>query len=336
MSDSLDTHYDAVAREILAGRVVPFLGAGVNLCNRSPEVDWKPDQYCRLPSGTELAGYLAERLGYPSHVTQVSCPTCRLEIGMPEKTKDLARVSQYIAVMNGSGPLYDELHGLFDADYPLTPVHRFFATIPALLRDRGYPQREDPFRSQLLIVTTNYDDLMERACETESFHLISYIAVGEERGKFFHRMPNGEVQLVRKPNMYRGLSLDQHPIILKIHGTVNRSNAEQDSFVITEDSYIEYLTHTDVTSLLPVPLPAKLKKSHLLFLGYGLGDWNLRVILHRIWGEQRLSWKSWAIQCHPDTIEKELWRQRGVDILDVRLEDYIAALSKRMQTILQV
>jgi hypothetical protein len=176
---------------------------------------------------------------------------------------------------------------------------------------------------------------MERACEAEPFHLISYIAVGEERGKFFHRMPNGEAQLVRKPNVYRGLSLDQHPIILKIHGTVNRSDAEQDSFVITEDSYIEYLTHTDVTSLLPAPLPAKLKKSHLLFLGYGLGDWNLRVILHRIWGEQRLSWKSWAIQYHPDTIEKELWQQRGVDILDVRLEDYIAALSKRMQMLLK-
>ena len=46
-------------------------------------------------------------------------------------------------------------------------------------------------------------------------------------------------------------------------------------------------------------LTAKLRKSHFLFLGYGLRDWNLRVILHRIAGEQRLNYKSWAIQRHP-------------------------------------
>ena len=63
-------------------------------------------------------------------------------------------------------------------------------------------------------------------------------------------------------------------------------------------------------------------------------DWNLRVILHRIWGEQRLSWKSWAVQCHSDSIEKEFWRQRGVDILNVRLVDYVAALSERLQALL--
>jgi hypothetical protein len=28
-------------------------------------------------------------------------------------------------------------------------------------------------------------------------------------------------------------------------------------------------------------------------------DWNLRVILHRIWGQQALAYKSWAIQKDP-------------------------------------
>jgi hypothetical protein len=46
---------------------------------------------------------------------------------------DLLRVSQYIAVMACSGPLYEKLHGLFDADYPPTPLHDFFATLPKIL-----------------------------------------------------------------------------------------------------------------------------------------------------------------------------------------------------------
>jgi hypothetical protein len=44
------------------------------------------------------------------------------------------------------------------------------------------------------------------------------------------------------------------------------------------------------------PLAVKLRKSHFLFLGYSLRDWNLRVIFHRILGAQRLKYKSWAIQ----------------------------------------
>jgi hypothetical protein len=50
------------------------------------------------------------------------------------------------------------------------------------------------------------------------------------------------------------------------------------------------------------------------------------VILHRIWGEQKLSWKSWAIQLDPDPMEEEFWTKRGVEILNVRLEEYVAGL----------
>jgi len=315
MPDIPDAHYDMVVNAIANGRVIPFLGAGVNLCGRPGEIDWQPGQSDYLPSGGELATYLAKGSHYP-----------------PDETQDLARVSQYVAVMTGTGPLYDELRSLFDADYPPTPLHNFLATLPAALREKGYPRAADPLRRQLVTVTTNYDDLLERAFQAqgEPFHLVSYVAEGEGRGKFLHWSPGGEARLIEAPNQYDGLLGDQHPVILKIHGAVDRANAERDSFVITEDHYIDYLTHTDIASLIPVPLPARLKKSHLLFLGYGLRDWNLRVILHRVWGEQRLTWKSWAVQRDPGDIDREFWRKRDVDILDVDLEDYIAALSERV------
>ena len=65
--------------------------------------------------------------------------------------------------------------------------------------------------------------------------------------------------------------------------------------MITEDNYIDYLTRTDVSTLMPVTLGAKLRHSHFLFLGYSMRDWNLRVMPHRIWAEQSRSYKSWAI-----------------------------------------
>ena len=39
-----------------------------------------------------------------------------------------------------------------------------------------------------------------------------------------------------------------------------------------------------------------LRNSHFHFLGYRLGDWNLRVILSRIWGQQKLDLMSWSVQ----------------------------------------
>src|SRR5215213_1672333 len=75
-----DGHYRLIAHRILDGAVVPFLGAGVNLCGRPDGVSWLRGRY--LPSGEELAAYLAGENDYPYR----------------DRT-DLLRVSQYVDVM---------------------------------------------------------------------------------------------------------------------------------------------------------------------------------------------------------------------------------------------
>ncbi|HLG18168.1 MAG TPA: SIR2 family protein [Blastocatellia bacterium] len=316
MSDQLDEHYDVVTKAITDGRVVPFLGAGVNLWNRGAIDEWRPGR-CP-PSGWELTKYLAKTYKYP-------------ETG----AMDLARVSQYVAVTSGSGPLYEELHSLFCVAYEPNPLHRFLARLPSLMREKNYPRSEDPLRRRLLVVTTNYDDILERAFEQagEPFHVVSYLAdmaKPEQCGKFLHRGPEGACRLIEAGNEYEALIADQHPVLLKIHGAVDCASSEYDSFVITEDHYIDYLTRTDISSVLPVPLPAILKKSHFLFLGYSLRDWNLRAILRRIWREQKVDYKSWAIQLDPEEMDKKFWKYRDVEIHNQRLEDYVVALSRRL------
>jgi class 3 adenylate cyclase len=310
LSESLNAHYEAVIKTIIQGRVVLFLGEGANLCGRPADKKWICGVSDALPSSAEVAEHLARNFEYP-----------------PGAPADLVRVSQYVSVVSGSGPLYEELHSLYDTDYEPTPAHHFFASIPALLRDKGYPPRYP------LIVTTNYDDALERAFRAvnEPFDLVAYVAEGEQRGKFIHFLPGGEVFVIDRPNEYRGLSLDQRSVILKIHGAVDRAGALWDSFVITEDHYINYLTRTDISNLLPVTLAAKLRKSHFLFLGYSLRDWNLRVILHRIWGEQKLTYKSWAILGKLELMEKDFWRSREVDVFNVPLDDYVTELGERLK-----
>ena len=290
------------------GRVIPLLGAGVNLCGRPPDADWLSGAY--LPSVSELTRHLADRFGYPQ-----------------DETLDLVRVSEYAYVMNGSGPLYEELHQVFDADYAISPLHQFLAKLPRRLEQLNQSRRCQ------LIITTNYDDALERAFrevgETgEPFDLVCYIAEGDHRGKFAHWPPAGEPTLVEVPNEYEKLNPDEQTVILKIHGAVDRVGAEGewDSYVITEDHYIDYLTRTEIQNLVPVMLAKRLRRSHFLFLGYSMRDWNLRVILHRIWGEQQLRFKSWAIQRNPDKLEREFWALRDVDVYDVPLDEYVPAL----------
>jgi SIR2-like domain len=302
-------HYRLVAGEIRAGRVVPFLGAGANLCGRPEELTWRPGQFDWLPDGKELSKYLASLFSYEDR-----------------SQDDLVRVSQYIALTAGALPLYEELRRLFNGDYPPTALHRFLAEIPGILR------RQRGLRPYQLIVTTNYDDVLERAFHDagEPFDLVTYDAEGSYRGKFTHRPHDGRPKTILEPNAYFDLNTDERSVILKIHGAVDRDDETRDSYVITEDHYIDYLARTDVSKLFPVTLVERLRRSHCLFLGYSLRDWNLRVILNRIWGDEKLRAKSWAIQRNPDPLDEGLWSIREVMILDVSLESYIARLRKAL------
>jgi hypothetical protein len=235
------------------------------------------------------------------------------------------RVSQYFGLMLGLGALYDELRAVLDSDYPPTPVHRLLARLPSLRRGAG-------MGGDQLIVTTNYDDALERAFSDlrEPYHLVTYMAVGASAGSFLHVASDGSRHVIHKPNEYPGTRFAAGTVILKLHGAIDRADPDGDSYVITEDDYIDYLALTDLSCLLPITLAARLQRSHFLFLGYSLRDWNLRVILRRIWGQQRLRYRSWAVQLGSEAIDRRLWDARGVDILDTRLEHYVRDLYEEL------
>ena len=68
---------------------------------------------------------------------------------------------------------------------------------------------------------------------------------------------------------------------------------------------------------------ARMRTSHFLFLGYGMRDWNLRVILRHIWSEQTRHFASWAIQLAPGEIDRRFWDRNGVELVDAALEEWV-------------
>jgi DNA-binding SARP family transcriptional activator len=278
-----------IVKALLQGRIVPVLG---------------------LDGAGDLAAHLASAFDVPK-----------------DRPVDLARVSQYVATMKGSGPLYDELHARFEAAMEPGPLHRFLARMPALLRARGAPHH--------LIVSTNYDLGLERAFEDagEELDIVTYVAAGAHRGRFWHRPPGQAPRPIDVPNTYATeLSLERRTILLKLHGAVDPlPEREWESFVITEDDYIDYLGRSELTAVVPVSLAAKLRRSHFLFLGYDMADWNLRLILNRIWGERPVAYRSWAVEDAPSPLAQAFWRRYDVTPLDVDPAAYVELLARRME-----
>jgi DNA-binding SARP family transcriptional activator len=295
-----DDQLTDVVDAALAGRLVIVLGAGV---------DRTGDDTSPLPGPEEMLAQL---------VKAFECP--------PEHARDLAHAAEYVALTKGVGPLYDEIHDLFDREYAPAPVHQALAALERSLKEHGAPH--------LLVVTTSFHELLEQAlraagCATD---VVSFLAMGRYQGKFLHSSPEGAAVVVEAPYAYTDISLERRSVVLKIHGGVDRRpGREWESFVISEDDYIGNFLDSDLAGALPVTLAARLRRSHFLFLGYPLQEWNLRVFLHRVWGREKVAYRSWAIAPAPDPIEQELWRQRGIDIFDVPFVDYLARLQARLE-----
>ena len=94
------------------------------------------------------------------------------------------------------------------------------------------------------------------------------MARGAHQGKFVHLPPGAKARLIEQPNSYREFSLKERTVILKNRGAVDREDPEQDSYVITEDHYIEFLAQTDIANIIPVEADGRDERSHFLFLGY--------------------------------------------------------------------
>jgi hypothetical protein len=284
-------HYEEVTRALLAGRVVCVLGHGI----------WDD----------AVEDGLTERLAK------------RFDL---ERNGGLSRIAQLIALKQGLGRLYDELHEELVRERTVSRVHLFAAELPKLLRSAG--------ATNPLLLTTHYDLTLERALTTagERFDVVAYVASGRDRGKFVHVDPDGGSTLVDVPNTYAALSLDERPIVVKLYGQVDESPArERESFVVCEDDYIGYLAQSEIANLVPVTIAAKLRRSHFLFLGYALHEWHLRVFLHRVWGHEQVAYRSWAVEPVSDPIDREFWRQRGVDTIDAALGDYVERLARRLR-----
>ena len=292
--------YPYIYQQLIKGEVIPFLGAGVPLYDRDPsKTKWKtaaPASIAYLPTASELATDLRELANLDD----------------PEKG-ELTRMAQYFRFVIGDKPLHQRLHEVFSFSQPPTPVHDFLANVPA----------------PLLIVTTNYDDLMERALQAanKTYHVVVHNT--DETDKVLWWKPGAADPDETLPD-----DVDMPPplatVVYKIHGAIDRRPGKSGKYVITEDDYIQFLGRMTRTRVVPNAFAEWFRDRPFLFLGYGLYDWNLRVLLSSIQAIRgKKSIRSWAIEHQAKQIEQKLWEERDVVLFDnLPLKDFLENLAK--------
>ena len=302
---ALQPPYGVIANLFKEGAIVPFLGAGVNFGTRTPpDAEWNEKTTTFLPSGAELSRFLAGEISFPSQDKH--------------DLDDLAKVASYYVEATERQSLTKQLHGFFDHDFAPCEIHKYLAEIP----------------TPLLIVTTNYDDLTERAlaAANREYDLVVHASDCQEVAGSVLWWRAGATEPEPVPPAKLFIDLKKTTVIYKMHGTVDR-RSKWDNYVITEDDYVDFLSRMTGQAAVPALFMRAFHDRHFLVsrlwpsrleparrASKPAGDPAARADLAAATGqeeseamaEEGAALRSWAIQFRPSDLEVELWNARRV------------------------
>jgi hypothetical protein len=234
---------------------------------------------------------------------------------------DLYAVAQYIADRYGRENLYAEIRRLF-AQTPFEPraTHELFAAWGKYRTDFG---KEVPFPT---VITTNYDDLLERrlAQARVPYHLLSYQGDPPHSGLFYHRSPDNALRIIERPDNIREFA--GGIVLVKLNGGLDRQRRIPESYVTTRVDFWDLAAR--IPSVFPAGLRKTISENPLLFLGHGLAVPDVESLV-RFAHKGRPQARSWAVALRMRQA-LEYWRQCGVEIISEDINLYVNELRKRL------
>jgi SIR2-like domain len=351
--NGLEPPYEIIVDALLSGSVVPFLGSAASAIVRPPGAAAWDIGRPYFPFGAELATILARASKYDAadaaykaagadlaNVAADAVMTARPganrgEIGAaiqaaikPVLSKyfggppGLALIASYYSQVQGSRKILEaKLHQAFDVTTEPGALHKLLAGIDAIQ----------------LYVTTNYDDLLERALERRRPHILvdrlnKGLSLNTESGapELIARTGRDLEERLANPETGKPTA----PILFKMHGSVDRKNRTNDSYLITEDDYVDYLGR-DQGKYIPPYIESLMRGNSILFLGYSLEDWNVRVILRKLLEsipsrESSEEIRFWAIVRGRSDAEQRIWQHRNLNIYPMDLLEFTERLGAEL------
>jgi len=253
--------WPALLRSIKRGQCTPILGPGL--------------YEAVMGSPREIARRWAETYRYPM---------------APHERESLPQVAQYLAINQYARAPYDELEEYLESEIQnlfreLLPndlqqgridLDELVQTVGARLRENN---TNEPHKilAQLplpIYITTNVDNMLPEALKEAGKDPQVVICPWNEYVEQIESIYDQEPDYFPTP---------ERPLVYYLYGRLN----EQDSLVLTEDDYFDFLIgFTSNKDLIPSAVRRALADTALLFLGYQMDDWNFRVLFRSILSQQ--------------------------------------------------
>jgi hypothetical protein len=263
-SISSGTKIETIAEIVKSGQCILFMGAGVHF----PSPEGTPYNYTEdecPPLGSQFSKQLAEKCDFTKYF-----PTADV--------KNLQRVSLCYETVYNRSALVEEIKKAVQENKKPSPALRALAELPFSL-----------------IITTNYDQLFERALRDMGKEPVIRIYDKEAAE------PTAD---------YLNASI-RAPFVFKLHGDIQ----EPESIVITDEDYIQFvLRMTDKDNFHPVPETFRynFKRWPTLFVGYSLLDYNLRLLFKTLrWRMDKANFPTtYSVDPFPDPLIFDVWQNR--------------------------
>lgn len=262
MTNNKNEYISILADQLRKGNVIVFLGAGIS---RTFKDEHTGKEYRGLPSAKEIVKDLADSKEYIE-------PNMRFDqalfmVKLKEGRNEVERILEdYIDV-----PTLNPL-----------PAHQ-------LLADMSFSA----------FITTNYDQLLEKALE-------------KNKKKFYTIIEDKDICRWRSTQL---------PYI-KLHGCITRPK----TIIAAEDEYRPISESKPIVSSL---LKTLLANKNVLFLGFSLTDYDFKELFQ----ELKLALdgnmpKSYAVVYEDDNYQTAYWKEEGINIINSDLTSFLRELFK--------
>lgn len=201
--------------------------------------------------------------------------------------ESLTSITSYYENFLGRKRLVDDLREIISNKQLPTRTHM-------LLAEAAKYHLQQRSAKDYLIITTNYDCLMEEALDHPDLK-VPYVVLTTTKGdnpKVMIRCSSGVEEREALEESY-GNGNEQAPtgfvlfkaqkvaIIYKLHGCI-KLNYANEGLVISDNDYVNYLSQMNKTGMIPSTVSELMRNKPLWFLGYSLSDWNVRSIYETV------------------------------------------------------
>ena len=234
--------------------------------------------------------------------------------------------------VNSGYKLWDSLVGLFNEELKFSTKTKNYSTdemlkIPQyfynedsdkykkIVKDEygKLPEKTNAIIDEILnlnplhIITTNFDVLIEKSLEE------NYIFGNTVYGSL------GKYSIIRSDDDF--VNATKNHYLVKMHGDVN----SMDSLVLKEDDYLQY---SSSHILIETFIKSLFVNHTVLFIGYGLGDYNIKLIMSWVSGiiqnqkqfEPNNRFTYYFINAESEPLkgyEKDYYKKKNISVLDI-------------------